>query len=223
MGPESIHLDKYGKVLKNEDDGDNNVYLHRNGKTKKDIEKKYSSNNTSAGGEAIGQLGGDIDVNEILTNLLDRNAKIAEGKNIIGWVGLVNTNKDWDLKNNTETIFGLAWKFDGRLEADKFTNFLYKGLKMNGYLNAADIGNYHAGFTGINVGIPRYLQYVGAGFFELKKQGSNSRFNPTTYLSAPFGDMARDYFFNRAGIVEAQRIPVQGVNKRRIIKYGPFN
>jgi RHS repeat-associated protein len=47
MEGESIHLDKYGKVLKNIDDGDNSVYVHNDAKIKSDVDKTYSANNPS--------------------------------------------------------------------------------------------------------------------------------------------------------------------------------
>nr|WP_317197634.1 RHS repeat-associated core domain-containing protein [Chryseobacterium tagetis] len=80
MEGESIHLGKYGNVLKNIDDGDNGVYLHKNAKTERDINKTYSSQNTSAGGEKIGELGGTIDANYIYSNTLSKN--IEESSNI---------------------------------------------------------------------------------------------------------------------------------------------
>ncbi|MFD0766126.1 RHS repeat-associated core domain-containing protein, partial [Mucilaginibacter lutimaris] len=48
----STHVDEYGTVLKNVDDGDKGVYEH-DGKTAKDVEKTYSKTNTGAGGEKL--------------------------------------------------------------------------------------------------------------------------------------------------------------------------
>jgi hypothetical protein len=59
MEVNSVHVDKFGSILKNVNDGDNGVYEHDDAKTAKDIDKKYSKNNTAAGGTKIGMLGGN--------------------------------------------------------------------------------------------------------------------------------------------------------------------
>jgi len=58
METESVHVDKFGTVLKNVNDGDNHVYEDDDAKTAADVDKNYSAKNTSAGGKEIGEMGG---------------------------------------------------------------------------------------------------------------------------------------------------------------------
>jgi hypothetical protein len=43
METTSVHVDKFGTVLKNINDGDNHVYEHDDAKTTADVDKKYSA------------------------------------------------------------------------------------------------------------------------------------------------------------------------------------
>ena len=80
----------------------------------------------------------------------------------------VHTGADWDLKNNTETIWGVAWNYDKAnatqttFSCNRFSN-----------ANAADVGNYHAGYTGIMAGIGKYILCKGAGLAETVKSFRN--------------------------------------------------
>jgi RHS repeat-associated protein len=210
MDATSVHVNKYGDVLKNIDDGDNHVYEHDNAKTTADVDKTYSATNTGAGGQNIGELGGTIDVNNIMTNLLQRDGQIAEGLTTSQWVAKVMPHGEWDLKANKSTIFGVAWAYDqdikGKTGGDNDTFFSYKGFSenVNGVtkFTAADIGNFHAGFTGIAAGVSRQTQYNWAGLGEsLKGTGS---FSQLWNGVAPYGDRPIDYFWNTTGMNAAQ-------------------
>ena len=135
---ESIHLDKNGKVLANYDDGDKGVYVHNNAKSEADVKKTYDAKkNTSAGGEKIGEIGGNINVNKIFSNLLNKNIKEAEGiYNPFTFKNHVKNRGDWDLKSNKNYIFGLG--NDGK------TTFNFQGKTMT----SPDIGNFHFGAVG---------------------------------------------------------------------------
>ncbi len=129
MGPESVHLDKYGTVLKNVDDGDKGIYVHENAKTEADVNKTYSAKNTDAGGEKIGELGGSIDANKIFGNLLSKNIDYAKGIiNPLTFKKLVKGQGDWDFKNNSKTIFGLVHNLDKGKEVQ--TQFSFDGRTM---------------------------------------------------------------------------------------------
>ncbi|MFD2584363.1 polymorphic toxin type 44 domain-containing protein [Pedobacter vanadiisoli] len=144
MAPTSIHLDKYGKVLGNYNDGDNSIYLHKDATSYKDYKKNYNSKtNTSAGGVKIGELGKRIDANGILDNLLSENIKYAVGiVNPFTFKNLVRGKGDWDLKNNKNTIYGVANAFDKANGTS--TEFSFNGGKYS----APDIGNFHYGAVG---------------------------------------------------------------------------
>lgn len=82
----------------------------------------------------IGELGKTIDINGIYENIVADNAKKAKiVYNPFTFRELVKTKGDWDLKNNKETIYGLA--NDGK------TQFLFQGQNME----SQDVGNHHFG------------------------------------------------------------------------------
>ena len=210
MEAESVHVDKFGTVLKNVDDGDKGVYEHDNAKTTADVDKTYSKTNTGAGGEKIGELGGTINVDKILTNVLQRDGKIAEGLTHNQWVDKVLPGHEWDLKANTSTIFGVAWKYDLDNNLATHTNFSFSAFNETGVVNAADIGNYHAGFTGIAAGMPQSAQYNWAGTGEiakdLKKFALGSvfhRLKEMVWNISPNGDQPADFKWNTQGMVDA--------------------
>ena len=82
------------------------------------------------------------------------------------------------------------------------TSFYYGGEMMD----AADFGNFNAGYTGTIVGISSYFQYLGAGFVEnLKNNDWANILNPSSYIVAPFGDRERDFKMNQKGMKAAEK------------------
>ena len=215
---ESVHTDDKGGVIANKDDGDNSVYEHKAGTTAADVDKKYTADDHSAGGQKIGELGGTIDVNNSLKNALTANKQEIKSGFIsmtpVGWFNRVKFGGKWDYKDNKSTIYGVAWAYDevqrGKTGVDKHTNFYFKGLGVGGMLNAADVGNYNAGYTGTHVGIWPIVQKIGAGHVEQLKQDFNgTMWNPVQYIRKVwmdkyYGDMPRDYLFNTRGMNDAQ-------------------
>ena len=216
MAP-SIHINELGSVLLNKDDGDNSVFLHTGGTTAS-VEEKYTSENHSAGGKKIGELGGTLKTSEIIKGILSKNGKSADKMSLEEWVGRVKQDAEWDYKNNKETIFGVAWQYD--LDNKKETKFESGEFSMN----AADFGNYHAGFTGTHAAIGSYLQYVGAGIVEiLKNKEFYKLLKTSTYNMPPFGDRQEDFKWNSRGMRDARKEvkgkPFRGNNISNSIKY----
>ncbi len=210
MGPESIHLDKYGNVLGNFDDGDDGVYVHEAAKTWDDFlqggwMKDYDRlTNTSAGGKKIGEIGGEINVDEIYSNVLDKNT--SEASDIISPVEFRDRVKNrgvWDLKSNKGTIFGLG--NDGK------TQFVYQGIKME----SQDIGNHHFGAVGKAYGLfSDEFMLRQAGDAQMAAGTSQPQWQKSTRrvitdgsggvvvqktLVAPYGDDPRDQRWIKAG------------------------
>jgi len=72
------------------------------------------------------------------------------------------------------------------------------------FTSAADVGNYHAGYTGTYAGINYEAQWQGAGIVEiLKNKTYGQLLNPMTYLGAPYGDNPVDYKYNTQGMTDA--------------------
>jgi len=190
-------------ILRNDPLGDSSVYDNQGNtiyydKKDKDLRVFMKDGNELVN---IGQLGGEIKANRMLGNKLKADAKVAMGMELGDWKKMVQKNGGWDLKNNKNTIFGIAWAFDEasgkKAKNGKETTFKYGSLKMN----AADVGNYHAGYTGSFAEIGSGLQKLGAGVVELLKNGDyGNLLNPATYLSAPYGDNPVDYTYNSLGI-----------------------
>jgi len=210
-GSESVHVDENGKVLRNYNDGDNTVFVHKNGTTEYDVDKKYVSQaGHSAGGTRIGELGKSIDVNKIFKNTLNEHRGEATDLDNIDWFKRVKQNGEWDLKNNESTIYGVAWHYDldqkKKTGTQVTTNFLYKGYTYNKKFNAADIGNYHAGYMGTLMGVPAFAQKMGAGVVETLKNKNflYTLFFTNDFLSAPYGDQKADYYWNTKGMGDAE-------------------
>jgi len=165
----------------------------------------------------IGEFGKEINIDEILPNMLSEHKEEAEELSIFEWAGRVQQDGEWDLKNTresnrpgeTETIFGVAWNFD--LQKSNSGNAKTK-FRTSDYLflNAADVGNYNAGWTGTHTGIPMWLQKVGAGHVEqLKQDFHGTMWNPIQYtekvlLDKFWGDRPADYRWNVQGMSDAE-------------------
>lgn len=122
---DTIIVNKRGYIVKQYGD-DNLVFLQKG--------KKLTN---------IGELGKTIDASKIFKNLLNKNISYAKGIiNPNTFRNLVKNKGEWDLKNNKNTIYGLANSFDkGK---DSKTQFSFQGSNYT----AADLGNYHYGATG---------------------------------------------------------------------------
>jgi hypothetical protein len=214
---ESIHLDDKGKVLRNYDDGNNNVYVHKAGTTATDVDKQYvattkASNytDTSAGGTRIGELGKTLNVNGIYSNLLKADIKEAKGiSNPWTFKSLVTDGGDWDLKVQKNTIWGLA--------NDGETKFSFAGKLME----SQDIGNHHFGAVALaSLGYIMSEQGIltQAGDNQIANGRSRPEWQPTktimktqtlehgikvttpeTIRLPPYGDDPRDYNWINSG------------------------
>ena len=74
-------------------------------------------------------------------------------------------------------------------------------------MNAADFGNYNAGYTGTHAGIPKGLQLIGAGVVEmLKNRDYKEMIIQSQQPRAPYGDRPMDYMMNNLwmGIAEQE-------------------
>lgn len=211
---ESTHVDDHGNVIAEYDDGDNGVYVHENGTTKDDIDEQREGGEFTGGdGNYIGELGGSLDIHRygIYWNKLAESANITlDGGFTFGkWYNNVKGGGVWDLKNNKNTIWGVAWAYD-RANGTS-TEFKANTLTFD---DASDFGNYHAGFTGSMFGIRVDFQKFGAGAVEQFKDIRQGDFSQAFMqymglmdagLTRPitFMDEQDDHYWNTLGMADA--------------------
>jgi len=180
--------DQNGKVLHH--DNNPNVYMSDGSKT-----------------THIGKLGGTIDASTIISNVLAHNKTEAKKMGETEWVSDVLPNMPWDYKNNTWTIFGVAWAYD-MANPDPNAQHTSFTSSQGDFEDAAAFGNYNAGYTGIYAGVPAKTQYWWAGMGEIAKFRSiddmKRRYNEIKNNKAPFGDQPRDYYWNTQGMQAAR-------------------
>ncbi|WP_208025610.1 polymorphic toxin type 44 domain-containing protein [Niastella caeni] len=200
-------MNEVGTVIKKIDDSDNSVYLHKKGTTSEQVNKAYTKESHSAGGKKIGELGGTIDISEIGPNILAKHAAEAKGMKQLSWVRKVLPGGDWDLKNDEESIFGVAWKFDAEKSEAAGKELLHTDFKMGKIVfdDAAAVGNYHAGYTGTSAGISKTTQYRWAGLGEAAKLNLGigrtlSRLADNFAGTENYGDNMADFYWNTQGM-----------------------
>ncbi len=156
----------------------------------------------------IGELGGEIDVNEIYANLLEQNIEEAEGIiNPFTFKKHVKTNGKWDLKNDKKSIFGFG--------NDGETTFSFQGEEME----SQDIGNHHFGAVSLAYGLFPSEEFIlkQAGSYQIKSGTSRPEWQkyktvqipgslrmgipPSTrrIMLPPYGDDPRDQSWIKSG------------------------
>jgi RHS repeat-associated protein len=116
---DSIFVNNVGTITRN-DYTDNSVFLQQNGQL-----------------SFIGTLGGQIDANNIFTNLLEQNTK--EAKDIywpFTFYNKVRNKGKYDIKNDKNSIFGLA-----NNKEYKATKFSFRSKSYS----SSDLGNFQFG------------------------------------------------------------------------------
>lgn len=143
-GSTSTHTDKNGTVLAVYNDGDLGVYKHDDVETKKDVDKKYSKNNTSAGGQKMGET---VHWNEFLYHTTD------DVVNEYGVGTTIEFGSNWDRiiadgvyegDNMLPHEVAAASRNNGKFSLqDKYPGVgkLFKGK----YMSSESAGNYLAG------------------------------------------------------------------------------
>ena len=132
---DSDHIDVFGNIIAHYDDGDKSVYVHKYGTTEAQVDaQRTASNNTGGSGTKIGEIGGNIDASGIMFNKLKASGEEAKGMGVADYFFAVKPKGVWDLKANTNTIFGLAWKSD----QSSGTKTTFSFSKYSG-MNAADV------------------------------------------------------------------------------------
>jgi Bacterial toxin 44 len=152
----------------------------------------------------IGELGKQINGNKIFRNLLNANIGYAQNhSDPREFRNLVKGKGEWDLKNNKNTIYGLANEFDkGK---DNKSQFAFQGTNHT----AEELGNIHYGATGKAWNFIAFTEdfllqkageaQVAAGTslpewqkFTLRKVPMERGFMDMKIPAAPYGDDPRD-------------------------------
>jgi len=138
----------------------------------------------------VGEIGGDIYVESVFENLLNKNIDLASDLwNPFTFIDLVKTGGEWDLKNNQKTIWGLGNETQGTIF--HFNNFLMK---------AQDIGNYHFGTIGKAFGSPENVLLWGAGMYQRYSKMSKLEWQKGIF-TPPFGDDPGDQYWIKQGFI----------------------
>jgi hypothetical protein len=132
LGDSSV-FDHMGKTIHyDKDDKDKRVFMLKDNKLK-----------------LLGNIGGTVDVNEIVRNIISANTPIAQQSSEGGWVLRVLPKAIWDYKNNKSTIFGVIWSEDNDaagtvklaepIEPFKYQGSTFWGLYSNGKIGAGTL------------------------------------------------------------------------------------
>ena len=227
MAP-STHTDEEGNVLAVYDDGDLGVYVHDGATSKKDIDAKHSSKNTSAGGKKVGETWTSLGFADFDYYGLTGKVRVLEGTKI-------DFNSEWateqvnSILKTDPSAFEYANKagFDGdwdvKSNSKKAGGTYYSGSLLYGkYASARDAGNFAAGAVTQKSNFPNILSDYGFGLYNLGRNNKLvggligfgnavlARFNPilgllTTGGVAKYGENP----LSRAGI-EAGRKFIKG-------------
>ena len=163
----------------------------------------------------IGEIGKTVNIDNIYSNLLAENAKIAKGiMNPFTFRDLVKAGGEWDLKVNENTIWGLA-----KVMTDKGllkqTQYVFQGYSME----EQDVGNHHFGVVGKAYGwFPEVFMLRMAGAAQVRSGTSRPEWQryktdrvPTftkndrliwveeRTMLPPYGDDPRDQRWIKAG------------------------
>ena len=97
----------------------------------------------------IGNLGGRIDANVIFKIFCKNISRAKDIWSPFSFKSLVQNKGEWDLKNNKNTIYGIA-----NNKENKGTEFSFGTLTME----SQDIGNFHYGAVG--KATPLFTEYI---------------------------------------------------------------
>jgi len=168
---ESTHTDEEGNIIAVYDDGDDGVYRHegKGEEAAKTVEEKYSEDNTSAGGEKMGESlhslsfadqnlynetgkvkpnlslkidFGSTELTDKVQGILDADPSLRE------YASKAGTNGDWDLKSNTENGSQLYGKYASPRDAGNFAAGAV--AQMSGIAPIAQFGFGAYNMTGNN-------------------------------------------------------------------------
>ncbi len=180
----STHTDEDGNVIKVYNDGDNRVFKHNGDReyTKKELQDKYSSSNTSAGGQLMGETA-------YWDEFMSHNSQTGTPQEAMGrirfgetWDGII------DDYNKQSRLLGLEatallslpnGRFDIKNNRTLAPDGTHTGKLLNGkYASAESAGNYLAGMNGASgttiLGIPvsRDVYMFMAGALHSSQNGS---------------------------------------------------
>jgi len=174
-------------------------YITRNDQTDKLVFLRDADGNLTQ----LGEIGGEIDISSIYKNLLAKNSRAA-GKmwpNVFKFRNKVKGHGDWDLKNEKESIFGLANHTEGET-----TTFIFE----NEELEAQDVGNHHFGVVGKAFGLfseefmlkqaGEAQMAAGTSKPEWQRYRTEYRGNSAVQImEPPYGDDPRDQKWIKSG------------------------
>ncbi|MDR0940124.1 MAG: hypothetical protein LBN29_12415 [Mediterranea sp.] len=143
----SVHLNRWGEIVQENDDGDDGIYTHD------DLSNWDNSSTLGKSGMGIryiGDIGGTVNIDYVFSNLLEQNMNYAAVNNrrnllslpvaMVDFIFKVWTGGEWDLKNNEKYIYNRFLKE---------TSYSFQGKLME----AEDVGNLHFGAVALAFGL----------------------------------------------------------------------
>jgi RHS repeat-associated protein len=141
----------------------------------------------------LGTLGGVLQGDEIIKNLLQDDIDAARSMSPSDFKATVEDNAAWDYKVNLNYIYGVAAKFDKDNSKYGFhTQFLFDGYSMT----AENFGNFHYGVVGLAEGrFTETILFMVAGAVQIRDGHSQPEWENTTY----WGDDPNDHYWIQQG------------------------
>jgi RHS repeat-associated protein len=167
---ESTHTDKDGNVVAVYDDGDLGVYKHKGNEKQAlaEVEKNHSENNTSAGGEKMGET--------IQIYSFADFGKVEKGTkgNIVAAGARIDFNSTWsgdkiesslsEISSFSDYARNALGKYNIKFAKDNPGNEYFGSRLADGTIvSARDAGNMLAGIVSAKYGLPKNFAYNGFG------------------------------------------------------------
>ncbi|THD66634.1 hypothetical protein E7Z59_12655 [Robertkochia marina] len=162
----STHTDEDGNVIAVYDDGDLGVYRHegQGDEAKTNLEESYTSENTSAGGEKMGESLHSLSFAN--QNLYHSTGEVTAGDIKIDYESTELTEKVESITSKDPSAFEYVQKAGTRGEWDLKSKIKNGSLLYGKYASPRDAGNFAAGVVAENSGMEPVVQF-GYGAYNL--------------------------------------------------------
>lgn len=162
----STHTDEEGNVVAVYDDGDVGVYKHGGNikDAKKAVKESYSKDNTSAGGEKMGESLHSLSFAD--QNLYNKTGIVTAGDIKIDFGSTALTDRVQSIVNSDPSVLDYFNNAGGGGDWDIKAHVTNGSLLYGKYASPRDVGNFTAGVVAQSSGIEPLVQF-GYGAYNL--------------------------------------------------------